>query len=69
MRQRGDDTQHHSVPQLEWQHGIHCEDDEEEERHLKKTRRNIYKSENVYFNLITFAGIAAADDNNSNFSL
>lgn len=33
--QRGDDTQHHSVPQLERQHGVHCEDDEEEERHLE----------------------------------
>lgn len=34
--QWGDNAQHHSVPQLEWQHGVHGEDDEEEERHLEK---------------------------------
>lgn len=33
--QRGDDAQHNGVPQLEWQHGVHGEDDEEEERHLE----------------------------------
>lgn len=32
----GDDAQQHSVPQREWQHGVHSEDDEEEERHLQK---------------------------------
>lgn len=36
VRQGGDGTQHHSVPQLERQHGVNCEDDEEEERHLRK---------------------------------
>lgn len=34
VRHGGDDTQHHSVQQLEGQHGVHREDDEEEERHL-----------------------------------
>lgn len=32
--QGGDDTQKDSVPQLEGQHGVHCEDDEEEEGNL-----------------------------------
>lgn len=35
VRHRGDDAQHHSVQQLEWQHGVHGEDDEEKERHLE----------------------------------
>lgn len=39
--QWGDNAQHHSVPQLEWQHGVHGEDDEEEERHLEKKNRAI----------------------------
>lgn len=33
--QGGDDAQHHSIPQLKWQHGVYGEDDEEEERHLE----------------------------------
>lgn len=34
----GNNTQHHSIPQLEWQHGVHSENDEEEQRHLEKTK-------------------------------
>ena len=37
--QRGDDAQHNSIKQLEWQHGVNSEDDEEEERHLKGKKR------------------------------
>lgn len=33
---RRNDTQHHSIPQLERQHGVHSKNDEEEQRHLKK---------------------------------
>ena len=40
VRQRGNDAQHHGVPQLEGQHGVHGEDDEEEERHLETQRVN-----------------------------
>lgn len=36
VRHRGDDAQHHGVQQLEGQHGVHREDDEEEERHLQE---------------------------------
>lgn len=35
---RGNNTQHHSISQLEWQHGVHSENDEEEQRHLEKIR-------------------------------
>lgn len=34
VRQRGDDTQEHSVAHLEWHHSVQCKDDEEEERNL-----------------------------------
>lgn len=40
--QWGDDAQHHSVPQLEWQHGVNGEDDEEEERHLETEKGIIH---------------------------
>lgn len=38
MGEGGEDAQHHSIPQLEWQHGVHSEDDEEEVRHLEEQR-------------------------------
>lgn len=38
VRQRGDDTQGYSIAHLEWQHGVDCNDDEEEEGHLERTR-------------------------------
>ena len=41
--QWGDDAQHHSVPQLEWQHGVNREDDEEEERHLETEKGIIHQ--------------------------
>lgn len=34
----GNNTQHHSIPQLEWQHGVHSENDEEEQRHLEEKK-------------------------------
>lgn len=34
--QWGNNAEHYSIPQLEWQHGVHGEDDEEEKRHLEK---------------------------------
>lgn len=33
---RRNDTQHHSIAQLERQHGVHSKNDEEEQRHLKE---------------------------------
>lgn len=37
----GNNTQHHSIPQLEWQHGVRSENDEEEQRHLEKKKISI----------------------------
>lgn len=34
--QRGDDAQEDCIAHLEGQHGVHCEDDEEEEWNLKE---------------------------------
>lgn len=52
MGQGGDDTQHHSVPQLEWQHGVHGEDDEEEKRHLEILRLGVYRKSSAMPGLI-----------------
>lgn len=38
VRQRGYDTQGYSIAHLKWQHGVDCNDDEEEEGHLERTR-------------------------------
>lgn len=38
----GNNTQHHSIPQLEWQHGVHSENDEEEQRNLEQKKYNKY---------------------------
>lgn len=41
MRQRGDDTQNYSIAHLKWQHGVNCDDDEEEEGHLKRKKERV----------------------------
>lgn len=50
----GNNTQHHSIPQLEWQHGVHSENDEEEQRHLKKQKKNSNKCNLFSYNYIMF---------------